>query len=372
MTGTGFGNSKPQDLGFVLSYRDPAYIRAVTLQEGFRRNAGLAVHDAKNRSRGLTKYIQSLSRVNRIQKQSKPGLWMINFRGHEVYWPVRWRVGRKARIIFDELVSPYDAWVNERKTFSSGSLTARVIYAIERSILRNADLIITDSSFQAEYYAHLFQVPVEKFRVVRGSVDESAFNQAVQPRKFDFTEPFVVFTYGTFIPLQGMDFILSAAELLKDVPVRFLIAGGKGEKLAHFLEVQQSRALTNITHIPWIDFTALPSYIRGASLCLGGPFGNTAQAQRVITGKALQFLACGCPTVIGLSRETGEIFTDRKNCLLVEQGNPGAIAAAVDWAVRNPQDLAAIGDEGRRVYDAYYSMDVLTSSLASLLPVGMQ
>jgi len=115
------------------------------------------------------------------------------------------------------------------RPFSKNSLFARLIYRIERRILVDTDYVITDSQSQAVYYADLYRVPLKKFTVIRGSVDEMMFSPSAEPRKFDFPEPFVVFTYGTFIPLQGMELVLEAAEKLRDLPIRFMIAGGSGK-----------------------------------------------------------------------------------------------------------------------------------------------
>lgn len=355
--------SKKYHLGFVLSYKFPKYIRSTTLRAALENNATLVIDDAVNESPKVKRYFQTLKKIIRARKQFKTRLWIINFRGHEIYWPVRWLVGKGSKIIFDQLISPFDAWINERKTFKEGSLIARLVYRVEKAIMADADYLITDSSEQAKYYAQLYEVPVEKFTVIRGSVDENMFSPDAPPKNFDFPEPFVVFTYGTFIPLHGMELLLPVAELLKDLPIRFMLAGGKGKKLASFLEKRQSRGLNNISHVAWINFSELPSYIRGANLCLGGPFGDSRQAKRVITGKALQFLACECPTLIGSTGETRELFEDKKNCLMVELGNPQAIADAIAWAYHNQAQLPAIAREGRLTYEKYYSMAVLSENM---------
>ena len=355
------------DLGFVLSYRAPKYIRMLTLRDALSSLPGVRLHDSVNEARGYVRYWQTLKKIIRLKAKVNPAAWVVNFRGHEIYWLLRLIAGRRAKLVFDELVSPYDAFVNERRTFPASSVISKMVYLVERSILANADLVLTDSIHQAEYYARLFRVPAAKMRVVPGSVDEAVFTPQAPPRKYDYAEPFVIFTYGTFIPLQGMELLLEAAELVKDLPARFLIAGGKGKKLDRFLEIERERDLTNISHVEWINFAELPSYMRGASLCLGGPFGGTNQAMRVITGKALQFLACACPTVVGLSAETRALFTDREDCLLVEQGSPAAIAEAIRWAYAHPQALADIGARGRRVYEQRYSMAVLKSNVAGVV-----
>lgn len=357
------GCDKKVHLGFVHSYHLPKYIRSTTLKAALESNPNLVIENAANENYRVIRYYQTLKKIIRILRQKKTWLWLVNFRGHEIYWPLRWLANKKAIIVFDELISPYDAWTNERKTFKKESLLMKIVYKIEKAILHDANYLMTDSNSQASYYSDLFKVPIEKFTVIRGSANEAMFTPEAPPKKFDITESFLIFTYGYFIPLQGMELILPVAEQLRDLPIRFLVGGGMGKTLAEFLATKEDRNLTNITHQPWINFPELPSYIRGASLCLGGPFGYSPQVKRVITGKALQFLACESPTIIGLTDETRDIFEDKKNCLLVEPGNPGALTEAISWAYHNQDKLPEIARQGRLTYEKYYSMDVLKQTL---------
>ena len=61
--------------------------------------------------------------------------------------------------------------------------------------------------------------------------------------------------------------------------------------------------LSNIEHSSWVPLEELPRLIINADLCLAGPFGNTLQANKVITGKAYQFLSLGKVSIIGKIHE---------------------------------------------------------------------
>jgi glycosyltransferase involved in cell wall biosynthesis len=274
--------------------------------------------------------------------------------------------GKKAPIIFDEFVSPYDSFVNERKSLKTGSLLAKLVYFVEKSILNNADFITTDSHSQSTYYASLFNIPVHKFAVINMSTDENLFTFTGSKKLYEFPEPFVIFTYATFLPLHGMDIILEAASLLKDLPMHFYIAGGKGKTLQSFLDKKILLGLDKFDHTQWIEYIELPAYIRGADICLGGPFGNTGQAKRVVTGKTLQFLACARPTVVGQTYEDNG-FEDRKNCLLVPQGDPRQLADALRWAFEHQSELQTIAGKGRALYEEKFSSAVVKASLDELI-----
>jgi glycosyltransferase involved in cell wall biosynthesis len=103
-----------------------------------------------------------------------------------------------------------------------------------------------------------------------------------------------------------------------------------------------------------------------ADLCLGGPFGNTEQARRVITGKTSQCLALGKPTIIGkIDEDIG--FVDKQNCLLVPQGNPQALAQAIQWAFDKRHQLSKIGEQGRSIYSERLSVNVIRQLLSQAL-----
>ena len=106
--------------------------------------------------------------------------------------------------------------------------------------------------------------------------------------------------------------------------------------------------------------------IAEADICLGGPFGNTLQAQRVITGKTFQFLRSGKPTVIGeIKEDTG--FVDKQNCLLVSQGSAKSLADAINWGMANRDKLHDIGKSGRAIYDKKFSVSAQKKEIRDLI-----
>jgi glycosyltransferase involved in cell wall biosynthesis len=227
---------------------------------------------------------------------------------------------------------------------------------------------LTDTPLHQSYFASLFQIPPDRICAVPVSTDERLFLHCNgdDPRRSAFPKRFEVFFYGSFLPLHGIDTILEAAGALSDKPVLFTLVGGGRGMGRRLNEIARIRNIGNIRHKLWVNYEDLPQWIKEADLCLGGPFGNTGQARRVITGKTFQFLAMGKPTVIG--RIEGEFgFTDKDNCLLVPQGDGPSLAAAISWAMAHPESLASIGRRGRALYEMHYSIDRVRASLQEIL-----
>jgi glycosyltransferase involved in cell wall biosynthesis len=159
--------------------------------------------------------------------------------------------------------------------------------------------------------------------------------------------------------------MLNAALHLKlECGINFTFIGGKPEHEAAIEHAISEGA--RIAYRKYVPFTELPNYIHGASLCLGGPFGDTFQSQYVVTGKTYQFLAAGVPTVIGSSKASG-LFKDKENSLVVSQGDSHALAAAILWAQQHPELLVEIGEAGRKLYETAFSNQIITDCLATLL-----
>jgi glycosyltransferase involved in cell wall biosynthesis len=166
--------------------------------------------------------------------------------------------------------------------------------------------------------------------------------------------------------LHGLDVILNAAKSLEDFPIKFVIVGGRGKRkaLREFKEKMGDLGLQNIEYHEWLDFEELPKYIKGADLCLGGSFGGTPQARRVVNGKTYQFLAMGKPTVIGkIDEDFG--FIDKKNCLLVEQADYNSLKEKLLWCYENRGLLGEIGLSGRELFVGNYSFVILAERYLS-------
>ena len=343
---------------YILSYRAPNYVRTTSLINALSRLKNIELFQARNKSKGLIRYFETFFNFLKIRFKVNPDIYIIGFRGHEIYWLYR-IFGLRKKFVFDAMMSPYDSLVNEKKTLQKNSLLAKIIYFLERSILRNAEYVLTDTNLHASFFAKTFGIDKKKIKVIPVGTDEGMFDME-KTKEINLGEEFTLFFYGTFLPLHGIDVILKAAKLLEKYPIKFIIAGGRGNKkaLKEFRDEVENLSLKNVEYFEWIEFDKLPQYIKSADLCLGGAFGGTPQARRVITGKTCQFLQMGRPTVIGkIDEEVG--FMDKKNCLLVEQGDAQDLADSILWAYENREKLDNIGKQGRELFKERFTHDRL-------------
>lgn len=353
---------RPLKVCHVVCYRDPRYVRTRNLRAALDAIDGVQVVDATNRRRGFARYVETLWKLLKVRFRDAPDVYVLGFRGHEIFPFVRLLTMGKP-LIFDEFMSPSDALLTEGKAGAFGRLAGLVLHPLEWLCLRLSARCLTDTELHREFIATRFGISRDRIDVVYvGGIDSGS-----QSAGADVDSQLHVLFYGTFLPLHGVDVLLRACKLVEDKPIRFHIIGGAGRALEEFRALLDELSPGNVVHDAWVDFAELQSrLIPSADLCLGGPFGGTPQARRVITGKTFQFLAQGKPTVIGRVDEPVP-FADRQNCLLVEQANAESLAAAFEWALANRDRLPDIGLAGQRLFEDHFSTRALASQLEPAL-----
>jgi len=71
----------------------------------------------------------------------------------------------------------------------------------------------------------------------------------------------------------------------------------------------------------------------------------------------IEAFATGLPVVASRLGAMAEIVEHGRTGLLFEPGNPEALAEAVAWAWNHPREMAEMGREARREYEAKYTAE---------------
>ncbi len=299
-----------------------------------------------------------------------PNLWkghdwvFVGFYGQPLV-PVVKLLTRKP-IIFDAFVSTYDTLCFDRKWFKPNSIGGRLAYWLDRYTCLLADKVLLDTKTHADYFAETFDLPREKLSVLYLGYDNKTFYpREIQPS--EGPKQFVVFYYGSFLPLQGIEYIIRAAKLLEcETAIKFEIAG-RGSTYRKIRCLARDLATTNVEFIDWIPYHQLPIAIARASICLGGHFSAIGKAQRVIAGKTYQFLAMAKPTIVGDNPANRELFTHKKNVYMCPMADEEALAAAI-MALKEGQRLREqIAAEGFRLVTTTLNTEKLSQNLLSII-----
>lgn len=236
---------------------------------------------------------------------------------------------RKKELYIDFFISMYDTMVCDRKKFGEKGLMAGILKWFDRTTLKAADGIITDTKAHGAYFVTLGADP-DKLETLYLEADTSVYYS----REKKQTEPgiFHVLYFGSILPLQGVPVILKAMELLKDrEDIRFCMVGPLKEGT-----MKPSGA--HAEYIPWLSQPELAEKIAQAELCLAGHFdGQIMKAKRTIPGKAYIYRAMQKPMILGDNAATRELYSEAEEGIyFVPMGDAEALAAKIreiadDW-----------------------------------------
>jgi glycosyltransferase involved in cell wall biosynthesis len=250
----------------------------------------------------------------------------------------------KKPLIFDPFISRFDSNVNDRERVQKISIGAVICFLLDKLSLKMADLILADTRQHVNYFRDTFKVPQEKIKLLYVGADDLIFDRRRYEPVSTEGRRFSVCFYGTFIPLQGVEYIIKAACLLRKEDIQFVIIG-RGQTYPVIDEMIKNLKLSNVKNVSPMPVDDLPYYIMKSDILLG-IFGNTAKTRRVIPNKIFQSMAMAKPVVTGDTPAVREILTDSENVLLCKCADEDSLAKAIVALRDNPAMRRKIGEGG--------------------------
>lgn len=345
----------------ITCYKDPDYVRARSLRAALSEMDDVELIVIKNSTSGVLRYVEVAIKTFWQRIAKRPDKYILTFRGYEIFPFIRLiTIGKP--LYFDEFINLVEWVVFEHKKIRENSIAHKFLNQLYKCYLLSAQKILTDTPQHAEYSSKLMKLNREKFVAIPVGTDEKVF----RPTEYSAhgKKPFEVFYYGNMLPLHGIDCVCQAALDLKDEDIHFTLIGGDKR-----IESEVSGYIkkgAKISYKKRVPFNELPKYVRASDVCLGGPFGDTLQANMVITGKTFQFLASERATIIGaINGKTP--FIDRQNSLLVKQGSAYELSEAILWAKNHPKQLEQIAKNGRELFTERFSKRKIGEILRSII-----
>jgi len=292
----------------------------------------------------LPRYLHLSAKLLKAVPRASYDLVFLGFFGHPLM-PYLRAITRKP-ILFDAFVSVYDTVCFDRKLFKPNSIPGRLAFWLDWYSCMKADHILLDTQSHIDYFVDQFHIPRDKFSRIFVGCDENIF----YPRGATEADPKTVLYYGSYLPLQGIDTIIRAAKIIEGSrQLQFRIIG-QGMEFNHIQQLAREYGLRNIEFSHPVPLVQLPHEIAKASLCLGGHFGASEKARRVIAGKTFQCLAMGKPTIVGENPANHELLTHGVDAWFCKMNDPEALAAAIQYLVDSPDLCARLGENAHATF----------------------
>ncbi len=292
--------------------------------KGLRLN-GVEVLECNTRERGFGKYWE-LIRLHWPMRH-KYSVMIVGFPGHPIM-PLAWLLAKlyEKKIIFDAFISLYDSFVFDEKKYDPRSFPALKYWLVDWLSCVLADRILLEVNEYAKYFIRTFKIHPKKFRKVLVTCDDEIFRPLLVSRQARDHPPrisggvegevehkFLVHFHGTYIPAQGIPYIIGAAKLLKDEGINFNIIG----RLKDYQPVMEQTKIDGLVNIHFHDFMPyerLAEMMAEADVCLG-MFGDTEKAKRAGAFKIMEAMAMKKPLITGDTPAVREFLTDKENAL---------------------------------------------------------
>lgn len=340
---------------------DRNYARTHVLKNGFERNGWKIseCHVDPRTHKGLGKYL-ALARMGIRARKEKYDLVLVGFPGHSVVWLARLLFGRN--IIFDAFVSLYDSNVFDRKVYGPNSWKARRDRFLDTYSCSLARTVLLDTNQHIDYFVTTFGIQREKFIRVLIGADDMVFKPIDAPEYPQFTVHF----HGTFIPLQGISYIVQAANILRDEGIHFRIVGHGQETKSIDDEIAKLELGKVIERIGKVPVEQIPKYMAGAHIVLG-IFGDTEKTTRAIPNKVYEAMAMGKAIITADTPGIRELPDVTDTVALVHVADGAALASMILELKNDEPRRQRLAESSRRIFVRELLPEILVRRLIDQL-----
>lgn len=275
------------------------------------------------------------------------------------------RIVTHATVVVDLFISLHSGFVEDRGLASRFSVKAFVYFGLDLLASHSAHMLLVDTDEHGEYFRRALHLGSKQILVVPVVIDTELIDRVVAlpiSAFDDISDVFRVFFVGTYIPLQGTEYIVRAAKILERHPqIRFVLLGG-GQERPRVEALAKELGLTNLIFLPRAEYATYLGMLKSADLALG-IFGATDKASRVVPNKVLEALAAGVPVLTGENVALQRDFKDQVHLRYCKMADPESLADAILQACREKGMDQGIHAHARAVIEKTYSV----SSAAFLL-----
>ena len=214
-------------------------------------------------------------------------------------------------------------------------------------------------------------VPEDKIHVIYNWVDESMFapgpRDGALARELGLDGRFNVVFAGLIGTYQGLDTIIRAGLLLRDVPAIQIVIAGSGPDEDRVRQFAIDHGATNVVFLPRRPQSEMPAINNIADVLLvhlrDRPIFRTT-----IPGKTAVALANGRPILMAVRGDAADNVLDSKSGLVVPPEDPAAMAAAIRALYEMDRvEREAMGQRGRAFYLRHMALDRAGARMDELL-----
>ena len=314
---------------------DPDYGRNWVIINGLRKNGVEVIEMRRKPKRGaLVKLF-----FDCILKHPRFDAMIVGFPGQEVMFLAR-MLTRKP-IIFDAFTSHYGGYILNRKRFSPKSLRAKYFRFLDKYSSKLADVVLLESNAYIDFFVKEYGIDKNKFRRIWIGANTDIFHPSATKRANDGM--FNVLFFGTYVPVQGTEYIIRAAKILESENIHFTLCG-TGQDFKKTRDLALELNLKNITFHGMLSKDRVREELEKADVSLGN-FGGTPLSPLIVSNKVYEALAMAKPVITADMPANHELF-EKDDVVMVPVADPKALSDAIMMLKNSPELRKQIADNG--------------------------
>ncbi len=275
-----------------------------------------------------------------------PALWLFKF-----FHP-------KKIIVFDAFISIYDSFVYDRQLVKKKSIKALYYYLLDFILCHSCDVFLFDTIEHQNYFIKTFKISSRKKKIIMPVCVDFELINSIEKKNIIPGDGFDIFFYGSYIPLQGIEYIIQAANILKEnKKLRFILLGS-GQEYNKILSLVKDLSLGNVYFLKKTDYSSIISLVKSAHICLG-IFGNSAKASRVIPNKVLECLAASKILITGKNCALARYFNDNDDIIFCNMADSKNLSEKIYYVFQNYEQFGYMGKNGQGKVKKYFSFKIL-------------
>jgi glycosyltransferase involved in cell wall biosynthesis len=234
---------------------------------------------------------------------------------------------------------------------------------------RHADFVNTVTQEWRSTLLDVKNVPAQKVLMLPNGVDVNLFQPLPRDERLaadlGLTDRAVVLDAGTLGYAAGLDVVLGAAELLKERPIAFVLAGDGSER-ERLEKSAKERGLDNVIFIG-----AQPPEMVARLYSIASVAAVTLLDRPLFVGmrpaRLMAAMACAKPVVLSAGGSAADIVGESTSGIVTRPEDPAELADAVMTLVNARDHAATMGQNGRRFVEEHYTWQALVAAWLATL-----
>jgi colanic acid biosynthesis glycosyl transferase WcaI len=213
-------------------------------------------------------------------------------------------------------------------------------------------------------------VPADKISVIPNWADDSIYfprpANGMREQLGLADSAFVVMYAGNLGSTHGVDYILNAADQLRNHgEISFLFAG-VGPEYERMLAAKEQLGLPNVRFLGYIQPVNMSEMLAAADLMVIH-LRRSASGAVSLPSRMLTYMACARPMLVASEGAPRRLVEETGCGAVCEPEDPAAIAEAILSLASQPERLRQMGRKGRNHYIAEFCEEVVTDRLVKLI-----